>query len=217
MTFDQPSGKDSSRRRAKAATASYRRFYDLAPDMFAIIDAKTGCVLDCNRALATATGHEMREIVGRNVFDLYDPEHVDEAREVSKAFVKSGEVHDVELPLRHREGHRIDTAISVSVGALDAEGKVAESILILRDISRRKEAEAALTASEARYQDHYHNAPDMFASLDCASKQIVQCNRTLVKVTGLARNRLIGRPVFDLFATESQELVRDALDTVDET
>ena len=125
---------------------------------------------------------------------------------MSKAFVKSGEVHDVELPLRHREGHRIDTAISVSVGALDAEGKVAESILILRDISRRKEAEAALTASEARYQDLYHNAPDMFASLDCASKQIVQCNRTLVKVTGLARNRLIGRPVFDLFAPSLKSL-----------
>ena len=217
MTVGQPSGKGGSRRRSKAATASYRRFYDLAPDMFAIIDAKTGCVLDCNQALATATGYETREIVGRNVFDLYDPDHVDEAREVSKAFVKSGEVHDVELPLRHREGRRVDTAISVSVGALDAEGKVAESILILRDVSRRKEAEAALTVSEARYQDLYHNAPDMFASLDCVSKQIVQCNRTLVKVTGFARNRLIGRPVFELFATESRKLVGDALDTVKET
>ena len=185
--------------------------------MFAIIDAKTGWVLDCNQALATATGYEMREILGRNVFDLYDPDHVEDAREVSKTFVKSGEVHDVELPLRHREGHCIDVAISVSVGALDTDGKVSESILILRDISRRKEAEAALKASEARYQDLYHNAPDMFASLDRVSKRMVQCNRTLVRVTGLARNRLIGLPVFELFATESRELVRDALDTVDET
>ena len=217
MTVGQPSGKGASRRRSKATTASYRRFYDLAPDMFAIIDAKTGCVLDCNQALATATGYEMREIVGRSVFDLYDPQHVEEAREVSKAFVKSGKVHDVELPLRHREGRRVDTAISVSVGALDAEGKIAESILILRDISRRKEVETALTVSEARYQDLYHNAPDMFASLDRGSKRIVQCNRTLVKVTGFARNRLIGRPVFELFATESRKLVGDALDTVNET
>ena len=217
MTDDQRSVHSGSDSRSKAATASYRRFYDLAPDMFAIIDAKTGCVLDCNRALATATGYEKREIVGRNVFDLYDRDHVEDARDLSKAFVKSGEVHDVELPLRHREGHRIDTAISVSVGALDTDGKVAESIVILRDISRRKEAEAALKVSEARYQDLYHNAPDMFASLDCVSKRIVQCNRTLVKETGLARDRLLGRPFFELFATESHELVHDALDTVDET
>ena len=217
MTHGQLSVNGGSRRRPKAATAFYRRFYDLAPDMFALINAKTGRVLACNRALTAATGYAKREIVGRTVFDLYHPDHVEHARQVSKAFVKSGEVHDVELPLRHRDGHSIEAAISVSVGSLDPDGRVAESILILRDISHRKEVEAALKASEARYQDLYQNAPDMFASLDCVSKRIVQCNRTLVKETALGRNQLIGRPVFELFAAESRQLVRDALETVDET
>ena len=185
--------------------------------MFAIIDAKTGCVLDCNQALANGIGYTTREIVGRNVFDLYDPDHVDRARQVSKDFVKSGEVHDVELPLRHKDGHIVEAAISVSVGSVDTDGQVAESILILRDISRRKEVDEALKQSEARYQDLYHNAPDMFASLDCVSREIVQCNRTLVRETGLARNRLIGSSVYELFAAESRDLARDALDTVDDT
>ena len=217
MTHDQQSTDRGPRRRAKAAAAAYRRFYDLAPDMFAIIDAKTGTVLDCNRALATSIGYTTQEIVGRNVFDLYHPDDVDRARQVSKDFVKSGVVHDVELPLGHRDGHVVDAAISVSVGSLDADGKVAESILILRDISHRKEIEAALTASEARYQDLYHNAPDMFASLDCVSRRIVQCNRTLERETGLASVRLMGRPVFELLAAESRDLARDALELVDET
>ena len=68
MTHDQLSVNHGSRRRSKAATASYRRFYDLAPDMFAIIDAETGRVLDCNRALTAATGYAKRELVGRDVF-----------------------------------------------------------------------------------------------------------------------------------------------------
>ena len=214
MTPAQPSG--GPRRRSKAATASYRRFYDLAPDMFAIIDAKTGAVLDCNRALASGLGYTTQEIVGRNVFDLYHPDHVERARQVSKDFVKRGAVHDVELPLGHRDGHVVDAAISVSVGSRDSEGQVAESILILRDISRRKEFEAALKTSEERYQDLYHNAPDMFASLDCVSRRIVQCNRTLARETGLARRRLMGCPAVELFAAESRDLVRDALDTVDD-
>ena len=67
------------------------------------------------------------------------------------------------------------------------KARVAESILILRDISHRKEGEAALKASEARYQDLYHNAPDMFASVDRVSNRIVQCNLTFVSETGLAR------------------------------
>lgn len=59
------------RRRSTVATASFRRFYDLAPDMFAIVDATSGRVLDCNRALETCIGYPKQEIVGRDVFDLY--------------------------------------------------------------------------------------------------------------------------------------------------
>ena len=217
MTHDHLSADEEALQQAEARTASYRRFYDLAPDMFAIIDAKTGRVLDCNRALATCTGYSRQEIVGRNVFELYHPDYVEQARDVSKEFVKSGVVHDVELPLGHRDGHSIDASISVSTGSLDADGKVAESILIIRDISHRKSVEAALKTSEARYQDLYHNAPDMFASLDCVSRRIVQCNQRLVRETGLASDRLIGQPIFELFAAESRDLVRDALDVVDET
>ena len=217
MTHDQLSVNHGSRRRSKAAAASYRRFYDLAPDMFAIIDAETGRVLDCNRALTAATGYAKRELVGRDVFDLYHPDDLEHARQVSREFVKSGKVHDVELPLKHRDGHGIDVSISVSVGSLHSDGRVAESILILRDITHRKAGEAALKVSEARYQDLYHNAPDMFASLDCTSNRIVQCNLTLVRETGLARDRLVGRPVCELFADESREVLRDALERVDDT
>jgi len=216
MTPDQRSVNHGSRRRSKTSTASYRRFYELAPDMFAIIDAKTGRVLGCNRALTSATGYAKREIVGRDVFDLYHPDDLEHARQVSREFVKNGKVHDVELPLRHRDGHGIDVSISLSVGARHSDGRIAESILILRDISLRKAGEAALKASEARYQDLYHNAPDMFVSLDCVSNRIVQCNLTLVRETGLARDRLVGRPVFELFAAESHEVLRDALERVDE-
>ena len=217
MTHEQSSTAGGPRRRSKGATASYRRFFDLAPDMFAIVDAKTGTVLDCNRALAASIGYTTQEIVGRNVFDLYHPDDVERARQVSKDFVKSGVVRDIELPLSHRDGHVVEAAISVSVGSLDADGKVAESIVILRDISQRKGAEAALKASEARYQDLYHNSPDMYASLDRVSRRIVQCNRTLERETGLSRHQLMGRHVCELFAAEYRNLARDALDTVDDT
>jgi two-component system sensor histidine kinase/response regulator len=217
MAHDPPTKSRNRRHRARAAVATYRRFYDLAPDMFAIIDAKSGRVLDCNEALATGTGYLKADIVGRSVFALYHPDHVERARLVSRAFVKAGAVHDIELPLVHRDGHAIDASLSVSVGSLDANGKVAESIVIFRDISQRKMDEAALRASEARYQDLYHNAPDMFASLNCQSRQIVQCNRTLTRETGLSSDQLIGRHVLDLFADECHDMARVALEALDDT
>ncbi len=142
MADGQLSVNHGSRRRSKTSTDSYRRFYDLAPDVFAIIDAKTGRVLGCNRALTSATGDAKREIEGRDVFDLYLPDDRQHATQVSREFVKDGTVHDVELPLRHRDGHGIDVSISLSVGARHADGRITESILILRDIPHRKAAEA---------------------------------------------------------------------------
>ena len=147
MADRQLSVNRGSRRRSKTSTASYRRFYELAPDMFAIIDANTGRVLGCNRALTSATGYAKREIVGRDVFDLYLAGDMEHARQVSREFVKNGKVHDVEMPLKHRDGHGIDVSISLSVGARHSDGRIAESILILRDITARKRAEDALRRS----------------------------------------------------------------------
>ena len=184
--------------------------------MLAVVDARTGRVLDCNRALATASGYAKHEIIGRPVLDLYHPDQLEQAKQATRAFIDKRGVHDVEILLKHRDGHSIDVSVSVSVGATDVHGKIVESILILRDISLRKKAEAALRMSEARYQDLYHNAPDMYASLECDTKAIEECNRTLVQETGLTREQLVGRPVFELFMDRSRAVVRDAFEMVDE-
>ncbi len=200
----------------QATAAAYRRVYDLAPDMFAIVDAKTACIIDCNRALIDTTGFAKDELVGRSVFDLYDIAGVERAKAVSRAFVRSGASFDSEVPVRRRDGGTVPVNVSVSVGSRDAEGRIAESILILHDMTRRKAAERALKISEARYQNLYHNAPDMFASLDPSSHRIVQCNKTLARVTGVDRTELIGRSLFAILATESHEAVRAALEQAGE-
>ena len=67
------------------------------------------------------------------------------------------------------------------------------------------ERTAELVASEARYQDLYHNAPDMFASVGAVTGCIVQCNRTLADVTGYAMGELVGRPILDLYHLDSRD------------
>ena len=49
------------------------------------------------------------------------------------------------------------------------------------------------------------------------AREIVQCNRTFAREVGQTTDRLMGRLVFELFAGESHDLLRDALETVDET
>ena len=73
---------------------------------------------------------------------------------------------------------------------------------------RRRAAEQALQEAESRYEDLYENAPDMCASVDAGSARIVQCNRTLVRMTGFTKDELIGRAVVELYPTRQREAVQ---------
>jgi len=56
-----------------------------------------------------------------------------------------------------------------------------------------------LETIESRYHDLYDNAPDMFVSVDPRTTMIKECNKTLLRRTGYARDEVIGMPIFDMY------------------
>ena len=78
----------------------------------------------------------------------------------------------------------------------------------LQEIAQRE-----LRNSEARYQDLYDNAPDMFISVDDATANILQCNQMLETVLGRPREEIIGRSVWELYPADSQGKIREAVET----
>jgi PAS domain S-box-containing protein len=73
------------------------------------------------------------------------------------------------------------------------------------------ERTAELKASEARYLDLYDNAPDMFISVDIASRRVIECNETFLKVTGFSRSEIIDRHVYDLYHPDCLDDARQSL------
>jgi len=65
------------------------------------------------------------------------------------------------------------------------------------DITDRKEAEAALQASEERYRDLYEEAPVAYYSMD-ATGRVIRANRRTVELFGKDLDELIGTQVEDL-------------------
>jgi diguanylate cyclase (GGDEF)-like protein/PAS domain S-box-containing protein len=74
-------------------------------------------------------------------------------------------------------------------------GAIANAQLFLE----RKQAEEALKESEKKYCDLYENAPDMYYSVDSATRTISECNETFLRITGFSKAEVIGRPIFELF------------------
>jgi PAS domain S-box-containing protein len=76
-----------------------------------------------------------------------------------------------------------------------------------------RQAEAALEASEAKYQDLYDNAPDMFATIDAKTAKILQCNHTLATATGYSKEAIIGRPIFDMYHPDCMDEAKKAFNS----
>lgn len=131
----------SERRRAdeslRASEEKFQDFYDNAPDMYLSTRIRTGEIVECNQTCARVLGWSKQEIIGRNIFELYDASCVMEAERSLQLLLKHGEVHDVELQVRRRDGSRISVSSSASA-VRDPLGRISRSRVIWRDISERK-------------------------------------------------------------------------------
>ncbi|MDO8947473.1 MAG: MASE3 domain-containing protein [Desulfocapsaceae bacterium] len=125
---------------SRISDGKYQDLYDNAPDMYVSVDAATTLIIDCNQTTAKMLGYGKEEIIGRPIFDMYDPDCRDDVKKAFQAFVKTGRVHDVELQLRRKDGTRIDISLNVSA-VRDADGKVLYSRACWTDITDRKKKE----------------------------------------------------------------------------
>jgi PAS domain S-box-containing protein len=124
----------------KQSEARYTDLYENAPDMYVSISAKTAKILTCNKTLAKVLGYQKEEVIGLSVFDLYLPDCLEAAKEASRTFAEKGEVHDVELQLRRKDGSKIDVSLNSSA-VRDKDGKILFSRSSWRDITERKRIE----------------------------------------------------------------------------
>jgi PAS domain S-box-containing protein len=126
----------------------------------------------------------------------------------------------IESIQRRKDGSEFPVWVNAIFYA-DEETQV--SFACCRDISEKKAAELALlraneeleqrvslrtaelVASEARYQELYHNAPDMFRSIDCRTRRVIQCNRTLLRATGYSMEELFGQKLTDIYHPDSRQ------------
>ncbi len=153
--------------------------------------------ISCNNNYARDIKIKAEEIAGKTEFDFYPEKLAQKYREDDRRIIESGKTEEME------EKHIVDgqeyVVQTTKTPVRDKEGDIIGILGVFWDITERTVAEAALRDSEAKYQDLYDNAPDMFVSVDAETAAILQCNETLTRATGHSKEEIIGRPVFEMY------------------
>jgi PAS domain S-box-containing protein len=157
-----------------------------------------GIITNWNAGAERIFGYRADEIVGTSILRLIPEDRHDEEFDIL-ARISSGEsVTHFETVRRTRSGRLLDVSITASP-IKDATGRIVGASKVARDITARKEAEAALRASEARYRTLFDYAPDgiIVASPDGRHLDV---NPSAAAMLGYSREQLLALRTADLVA-----------------
>ncbi len=196
--FIERTQADQARREAEE---QFRAVFESAVDAILIADDE-GRYVAANPAACSLLGLPLDGLLGRRIADFMEPGF--DFAQAWQTFRQKGHARG-EMRLLAADG----SVREVSFGAT-RDVRPGRHLTILRDITDRKHAEAALLASEARYRDLFENAHDIFYTHDLEGN-FTSVNKQAEQTFGYDRTEIVGKSAFAFIPPEYHQRVRDAI------
>lgn len=165
-----------------------------SPDAFSINPFPNGAYFEINEGFTSLTGYSRDDAIGKSPRELnlwLDPSL---REKVLLQLTQTGFIRDVEFRFRKKSGEIRFGNLSASL--LDFEGTRC-SLVMVRDITDRKEAEEILRSSEERFRSLVQNLHVGILWYD-AHARIVYANAAVLDILGISLDRAVGKTIKDL-------------------
>jgi diguanylate cyclase (GGDEF)-like protein/PAS domain S-box-containing protein len=161
-----------------------------------IVDVRTGKMVYANEAVAGLSGYSVEEILEMPSFMAISPPTYAEAMEASRRRRLAGadEPNAWDTVIHRKDGARLD--IEVAVSHVDGEPNL--MVALLRDVTRRKQAERALRQSEHRLRTLVSRAPVLLWTVNREGIFTALEGRTLAELR-ITEEDVVGRSVEDVY------------------
>jgi PAS domain S-box-containing protein len=170
----------------------YRHIFEKSPIGIGI-SSLDGNVVTCNKAMEAISGYSVEEFKNINLADTYEVRTDREG--LLEAIRRDGGVVDFPIRLRRQNGTVYDSLLNIS--RINLGGKEFVQT-ICQDITDRKQAEAALRESEARYHSLFENSQDAIlltspdgSIFDVNPAACQMFSRTAEEIKQIGRNGLV--------------------------
>ncbi|MCH8082489.1 MAG: PAS domain-containing protein, partial [Proteobacteria bacterium] len=206
LDFGPEAGLTPSR---EGADNFQRIINDTMVDGLVVIDEK-GIVLSINKACTDIFGYSEKEVVGNNVNMLMnrrDKKHHDGY--LSK-YLKTGKAKIIGLGPKEVTGRRKDgsaVALELVINSHKEEGGETIFVGSLRDITQRKQAEAAVKEAEDQYKMLADHATDIVI-LEDTNSRVIYASPSLERHLGIDPEDAVGKNSWDMVHPEDRKKTR---------
>jgi len=209
----------AAHRKAQAALARsearYRRLFETAKDGILILEADTARITDVNPSLCTLLGSARRDFLGKRLWEVGFFPDAESGGSALRELQDLGEVRYQDLALTARDGRQLIVDFVSNVYQVDQTRVIQCDI---RDITSRKQAEAALSHSEEQCRTIVSNINEYVYSVRFESGTIssIYHSPKCLEITGYSPGEYYRDPFlwFSMIHDEDRELVTDFLNHI---
>jgi diguanylate cyclase (GGDEF)-like protein/PAS domain S-box-containing protein len=176
-----------------------------ASDIILVMDSD-GRLQYVSPAFALVLGHPVESTLGRQGLDFAEPGDVAGLRAALRD--DGTRVHRAEVRMRHRDGRWF--WFEVTVTSLFDDPSVNGWVANLRDVTERKESEAALQEAQAAFRHAFDDAPIGMALVDLQGR-ILRANRAIGQLFERTQHELVGVAVRDITHPDDRESTGEEL------
>ncbi len=159
-----------------------------------------GVVTTWNASAERLFGYTAEEIIGNPILHLTPPDLLDEEAHILQQILAGEPIKLLETQRMTKDGRRLPVSLTISP-IKDTKGNVIGASKIVRDVTERTQAEAALRESESRKSAILDSALDGIITMDHEGK-VVDFNPAAEAMFGLARAEIVGQPMAERIIPE---------------
>jgi PAS domain S-box-containing protein len=168
-----------------------------------------GIIFSWNPAAERVYGYTANEANGRSLSSIIPPDKEEEWEQILQRIKQGERVDNFETTRVRKDGQVIHVSVTTSA-IQDVAGRIIGASSISRDITGRKQAEAALRESEENYRKLVELSPD--GILIQSEGKYAFVNGAAMQMLGAkAPAELIGRPVLELVHPDYREAAQENL------
>ncbi|MEW5769422.1 MAG: diguanylate cyclase [Pseudomonadota bacterium] len=202
--FIEHDRRESARCRAETrlreSEERYQDIFDSTSDLVQCV-APDGTFLYTNRTWRDTLGYTQDEIARLRLTDILHPDSMICCQDRFQRLMGGESLACIEFMFRAKSGETVH--LHGDCGSIVRNGETIYTRGIFRNITDTVRAEAALRASEARYQRLYDIAPDVYALLNPLG-EILSINRTGAQLLGYDVDELVGESAAKLIHPADQ-------------
>lgn len=195
--------KRKSEEALRLSEEKYHALIEESPDPIITI-APNGKFLSVNRIFTEVLGYSEEEVLGKPVTMILTPRSGIETMTALANFIRTGVLKSIDLEVRTKSG---ELRLFNERASLIREGGKLKAVMVIgRDVTKKRKAEEAIRASEAKYRALVEKSPDpiITTSLD---GRFLSVNKAFKDLSGYSEEEVIGKPVTMLLTPKSIPLV----------